>query len=451
MKRPFGITPVLASGALLLVGWYIAIAVIAPPYLLRVIQRVTGGRLQVERVHISPLLRVTLTGVRSETNSLQAGLSIQRVTFTPRWISPRSKRFWLTAVRFDRPVMRVMRTSTDTIVWPELSWPARTASHASWHVEIGSVTIVDGTAEWIDETPTTPFHGALDHVSFEAGGVTLPWRDSQLTFAIRGLITGHGGHGAPAYCSGWLELGPKDFQITCQLEPLPLIAFDPYCHGPTELRVYTITLRSTSQWEGASNELTGRIQLELNNLSEGDLSIRGRTIADIKRLIASEDPRMRGELTLSGPVDDPGRWSAEFLPGDTMVQQLIKRLLNRGVEMVKVPFLGRKLPVNIAPGSEAKMTDIEMASREVQEALELLTASEIEATPPAPELVPPMEEPVLPTEQGAPAAAPPAAPAEQPAAASTEMPAAPETAPAPTAPPPDVQPQAPTSPPPAAR
>ncbi|PIQ83241.1 MAG: hypothetical protein COV75_08520 [Candidatus Omnitrophica bacterium CG11_big_fil_rev_8_21_14_0_20_63_9] len=459
MKRPLGLTPILIICLLIIGAWLAIVGAVLPPYVRLVLQRATAGHMYVDRLTISPFLQVTLTGVRYTSNTPEAGVSVQRVVLTPGWISPGSKHLTIASLRVERPVVRAMRTGANTVIWPQLTWPTPLSESSRWRVHIESLQIIDGVAEWIDEAPSPAFHGALDHISFEAGGFRWPWQQSQLNFAIRGLITGHQGQAATAYCSGWADLGPRDFQITCQLEPLPLAAFDPYFHGPTELRVYTTTLKSTSQWSGSLNELTGRVQLELAHLSEGDLSVRGRTIADIKRLIASDDPRIRGEITVSGPADNPSQWSAEFLPGDPVVQQLIKRLLSRGVEMVKVPFLGGKLPVNIAPGSEAKMTDIEAASREVQEALELLTAPDIE--PPPVEPVLPTEETVPPTEQGASAAEPPAPPAaEEPAPPAAETPtpsaeptppAEPEVAPALPAPPAEVQPPASSSPPPATR
>ena len=147
-----------------------------------------------------------------------------------------------------------------------------------------------------------------------------------------------------------------------------------------KVRPYEAALKATGQWTAKSNELNGRTRLELEQLSEGDLSIRGSTVLDIKKLIAGGEPRLSGELTFTGPLDRSDEWQVSFVPGDARVQGLLRPLLNRGIGMVRVPFWGRKVAVNIGPATEAMMTLIEAASKEIEEALEILAVPLPETT-----------------------------------------------------------------------
>jgi hypothetical protein len=334
-------------------------------------------------------------------------------------------------VTIDRPSLRLTRTAAGTLLWPSLppNVVAAGTPHAppsslgarplpaSWRIRAESLRVLDGAIELVDERPATPFRGMLDHLSFDVGPVMVPLAGSpRLTFAVRANVVGAGGHAAPLYCSGWVEFTEQDLQASCKLDPLPLAAFEPYLRGSPEVRVYDTTLALTSQWSARANALTGRVQLELANLREGDLSVNGRTIVDVKQLISSADPRLTAELSVYGPLNEPGQWHAQFLPGNEAVQGLVDRLLEHGVRVVRLPFWNGHLPARISPASEATMTDIEATAKEIREALQILVVpmpedvapaapapaapADVEAAPPAP-----------PTEPAAPAPAPSASPA----------------------------------------
>ena len=411
MKRPnFWLRGLLLVSALVMAAQYAALAWLAPHYILRMLEHALGGQLIATEAWWTFPSTMTLTDLRLAQNTPEASVSVQRVVMRLRWISLAQRTLEFDTVEVERPLVRIKRTQARTFVWPTLSVPAQpqpsllpaTGAHRSlWRVRVNSVKVDDGTMEFIDEHPAVPFHGLLDHISFIIGPITIPQEEAQVSFAIRGELVGDAGHAAPAYCSGWVAPARQDLEASCQLEPIALAAFEPYYHGPAELRVYTTTLRSTSQWSSRANDLKSRIQLELGQLSEGDLSVRGRTILDVKKLTAGQlQPRLGGELTLTGPLNTPSAWHAAFVPGDDPVQQLIARLLDRGVELIKIPFFGGKVHIALNSASKAVMTDIEAASREVQEALEILVFPAAEPAPKpteAVEAVPSSEPPPMPT------------------------------------------------------
>ena len=383
---------------LLAVGEYVALTWMAPHYVVRLVERAANGSLMVDDAHLTFPLTTTLSGLHLVSSTPQSTLSIQRVVMRPQWLFLPTRTLWVRTVRIEQPLLHLTRTKNGTMLWPSLPVPEVTGVTSSdaappahikpssvglWRLQIQSLQVEDGVIEFIDESPTVPFHGVLHHVSLVVGPVALPLGDTQMSFAFRGEFIGHGGIAAPLYCSGWWNVAARDVQASCQLEPLGLAALEPYYQtaGRVQVRVYESTVRSTSQWIAKANQLDGRIQFELGNLTEGDLSVRGMTVVDVKRLTSGEPPRLSAELKISGPLDTPSVWRSEFIPGDARVQQLLKPLLDRGVEMIKIPLWGRKMGVSITPATEAAITSVEEASKKVQEDLAIL-ATPIPAVPP---------------------------------------------------------------------
>ena len=417
----------LLIGLLLVAGGYTVLLWVVPHYVTRALEQALGGEVVVGGARLSFPLTTTLTDVRLARNTAESTLSIQRVVIRPQGISLSTRTLLVDALEIEQPFIRLTRRTSGAWVHPMVPQPvAIKAKLPAWALHIDSIKVVDGVIELVDEQLATPFHGVLDHASFVIGPVTVPAAQEGMSFAVRARIVGSAGHTAPLYCSGWLDLTVKDLQASCRLEPLALAAFDPYYEGRTQFRVYTTELQSTSQWWARSNQFGARVQLELVNAGEGDLSIRGRTIVDFKKLTAGAEHRLSGEVSLSGLLDDPRDWHAEFLPGDDQVQQLVTRLLEHRVQIIKIPVPGGPLRVSIAPAGQLTITDVESASREVEEALEILALPPIPAEPAIPQPALSVEAPVEPLAPAAPsegsAPTPPAATPEPGATVSAPSP-----------------------------
>ena len=404
MKRPnTWLRWLLVVCVVLGLGECVALTVFAPRHVIRAVERAAGGELSIGRARLSFPFTTRLNELRLITNTAEAGLTIQRAVIRPRWLSLPQRTLWVDSLEIDRPFLRLTRTKDGTIRWPSLP---QTAS-SSWRIRLGSLRIIEGIVDFIDRKPASPFRAALAHVSIDLGPVILPQSGAQMTFAVRGEVAGAQGSVAPVYCSGWVDPAAKNLEASCRLEPLALAALEPYSHGPSEVRVFGTTIKLTSQWLAKANDFKGRIQFELGNLRDGGLSVKGRTIIDARSFTAEQEARTGGEITVTGPLDNPSEWHAAFLPGDEQAQQLVKRLLDRGVEVIKVPLWGTSMRVSLAPASKAAMTDIEATSKEVQEALEVLAvpeptapteppASEASPMPPETSTPPPGELPAVP-------------------------------------------------------
>ena len=255
-----------------------------------------------------------------------------------------------------------------------------------------TIRIVDGTLEFVDEKTAQPFRAALTELSFVGGPLTLPSGSPRLSLAVQGRFVGHQGHAAPVYCSGWVNPAPRNFEISCQLEPLPLAAFEPYYRGPLQVRVYDATLSVTAKFTARANELQGRAQLEIGNLSEADLSFLGKTIADVKTLAGGANRSLAAEVQLSGPLDQPAAWKVQFAAGNEIVQSMLRPLFNRGIENVKIKVGQQTIQVGLTPASEAATSSMQEASKTIEESLKILApAPEPVTTDDSPPASPPAQ------------------------------------------------------------
>lgn len=405
MKRPGSwLRTLLLLLVLCLLSAYALLNLWVPQYVEETLARISGMRVTLGQVTGSLPLTVVLRRLGLKSNTPEAALTVQQVLIQPAGYALSSKTLAVGRIRIEQPVFRLTRTNAGTTLWPELAVASDIGVRiaGAWavphtylsprivqRIRIESLEVLNGTVDFIDQSHAVPFHGAIDHLSLVVGPLVMPHDGSQVSFAARGELLGAAGHAAPIYCSGWFDPAAKDLQASCQMDPLALAAFEPYySHGP-QVRPYGVTVKATSEWMAKANQMDAHIQVELNNLAEGDLSIHGRTIIDVKKMTQGREPRLRGELHVEGPLDDTSRWHTSFVPGDEPVQELIGKLLERGIEIVRLPLFWRKISVGIAPASAATIQGIEAASKEIREALEMLTAPipglAPEAAPPSPE------------------------------------------------------------------
>ena len=423
MKRPRVWLRVLVWGcALLFSAQYVVLTLFAPRYVLGIVQYAAGGELVAERARLLFPLTTTLNGLHFLDNTPASSFQIQQATIRPLWFSAPSKTIRLSAVEIEQPTMRLTRTASGRMVWPALPQSVKTGKAAStsrkvfaaampvpsfWQINIDAIKVTEGVIELVDERTAPPFHGMIDHLSFVAGPVTMPFeRMRETSIALRAELVGPGGRQAPFYCSGWMDFSAGDLQASCKVDPIELAAFRPSADGAHEGRVSTATLTATSQWSARAHHLHAKVQLVFDRLEESDFSYRGRTILDMKQLAGAGGLRLSGELQLTGSLDHPADWRAEFLPGDEQMQRLVKRLLSRQVEVVRVPIGFGSLSVNLTPSSQSTMTGIEAASREIDEALEILIVPSPEESPNLPSGRPSLTEPSPPKPSVAPVAPP---------------------------------------------
>jgi len=358
-----------------------------PSRLLRVLKRTMGQTFRIGGVRLDFPFSLVLVdvGLRTGTPDLIAGS--RQVVVVPRWISWPNKTVWLSAIKYEGLTIRCRRNWEGKLEVPRppappapsptpAAAPAAAPPEAPWTVIADTVQVVNGTLEFVDEKTPEPFRAALTEVSLMGGPLTLPYGSPRLSLAVQGRFVGHHGHAAPVYCSGWANLEPRNFEISCRLEPLPLAAFEPYYRGPIQVRVYDATVKATAKFTAKANELDGRAQVEIGNLSEADLSFLGKTIADIKKLAGEGDRSLAAEVQLSGPVDQPAAWKVQFVAGNEIVQSMLRPLFSRGIENVKIKVGQQTIQVGLTPASEEGKSSMQEASKTVEESLKLLAPEE---------------------------------------------------------------------------
>ena len=389
MKRPTPLSFWILSFLIASVVGYLSLTGLIPQVMLYVVQKALGRVVTVESAKLLFPFTLELKKVLLRVPGGPVEASIQRMVLRPQSIFWAKRMFWFHTVEIEKPVWRVVRTKEG--MWLGSDWflPASSNServetgqvflrpHWSlglWHIGIMRLSMIEGAIEFIGERPANPFHGLMDHLAIEMGTVTLPSLDSRMTFAIHAQLVAHEGYGAPVYCSGWLDVPGRDLEALCRLEPLALMAFEPYYAGAVQLRVYGTTVESTGRWTARANALEGQLQWVLGNLTEGDLSIRGKTILDVKKLSRMPLPlQLSWQLTMAGLLDHPDELQMTVVPGSSLAQQLMDRWVQHGVHRITFPFFGHPLNIHLAAGSDGMISDVQATSKQVLEALEILT------------------------------------------------------------------------------
>ena len=392
---------------------YALLTLFFPQYAVRIIERLTGGQVTVELAKVSPQLTTLLTGLRATQNSPESAFSIEQIVARPRqlWLVPRLLE--IASIAVEPPFTRFTRTQAGTSRWPRMAAQAvapalsREKQPASrlkqfvnwlrsrWRLKVSTVRFSNGTIEFIDQQPAMPFHLALENITASLGPITFPDDGNPVSFAVRGLLTGYQGRSAPVYCSGWVARKQGNMAFSCQMEPLALSIFDSYFQEYPVIRVYSATVASTGKWSAKANQLDARIRLEMDHLDEGDISVRGHTIFNIKRLAKEGERQLIAEVKLSGQLQDIASWQGEFIPGNAAAENLAEQLLERKIKILQMPVGSHHVGLHVASASEAVIQDGEATSKSVSEALELLAqpvAAEPETVPPAAaasEVVPP--------------------------------------------------------------
>lgn len=419
--------------AYLLGHWTMSHAI--PALLERGLRMVAGDALTVGSIRLALPFRVVLSRVSWTPPAPWTAASSEKIVIVPQWISWSRRKIGVARLEIDTPRLRVRRTPAGELTWPfaadasadilpdtalssdtaPVAAPSVPAAPVEWSLRVETVEISDGTLEFVDDRHA--FRGELNRVSFIAGPVTLPLHGDRFSIAVQGRVAGAEAREAPIYCSGWVHLDHHDMDLSCKLEPLPLAAFEPYYEGPLK-RVKDATFTVTSHVTAKDNVLDGKAQLAIANVSEQDLSVVGRTLADLRK-VEGEERTLTGELQLSGPMDDPPQWKLQLVPGNEIVQKLIGSLLARRIDAIPFKMGEQLINVELPVETEATQSTIEEASKTVQETLELI----------APTLPPPVvEDEAAVAPEGAPAETVTAAPA---ALAETADVAAPEAGPAP--------------------
>lgn len=406
MKRPWSWRRWLLMGcAILVVVEYGTLTVIAPHYILDTLQHVVGGDLRVGKARLALPLTTILHELYYTPSTPQSTLRAKQIIIKPRWAPSASGEVQIQSLRVEQPFVRISRTEAGTLLWPHPNLPASVSSlperagemrllgwqlKGALRVRIESLRVVDGTLEWIDESQPTPVHLVLEHISFELGPLTVPFTGAAVSTALRAAVVGPTGDPSPLYCSGWLSAASRNMDVSCRLDPMPLSIFEPYFQRRPVIRFYGSTLKTDTRWIAQGNQLTGRMQLELGRLTEGDISVRGITIIDARQLAGDDpDPKLTGELNFQGPLDTLDEWRGRFLPTNVPAQRLVDQLLERKIKALKIPLGPKALHAQLVLGHDAQPSDSEGLTKEITEALELLASPVV---PPEPPILPPAEE-----------------------------------------------------------
>jgi len=435
---------------------YLLLILVVPQWLAGQITDASEGRLTIRQITVQIPLSLVFSGVEIATEP-GIRLSSERVVLTPRGVSWAERLIRFKTLELYHPHLQCQRLSSGAVRWPDVSIISQTIqralgpSHApsvlassptGWRVRLDTVRVVDGILDYVDEHAPQPFRGALTNVSVVGGPVIMPVVDQPVSLAIQTTLVGHAQHTATLYCSGWVNAPRRDVNMSCQMDPLRLAAFDPYYKGSWQVRVYNATLKLSGTLVSKNNALEGRAQMEIGNLSDADLSMLGDATH-------RADAVLTGEVQWSGPLDQPAQWSWQLVPGNDIVQRLLRPLLNRGL---RIRVGTQTIPVGLTPADELTMSAIEAGKKQVEENLRIIAPAPVEGSAVTPEASATPTPTPTPSAEPTPTPSPlePSPPVETPASSmpksSSQAPAeAPGGAPASVTPTPSATPVAPSS------
>lgn len=429
MRRPHSIVKLIllsATGVLLIA--YAVVSSLAPVWVYDSLQRIPGQPLTIGKLRVAFPATLVLSDVRLVDQQPGTLINASEIAISPLWLSWERRTLWLRKLRVRGLTLQARRTAQGTMLQPvpDMLVPSvqpaegaadtgvvMSAKWTPWRMVIQTLEIQDSAIEFVDQKNTRPFQGSATRIFLVGGPVSMPFEGQPLTFAVQGVLKGASDHAAPWYCSGWVNVQQRRVDVSCQLEPLRMAAFEPYYQKPLPQKLYDARLSARGRLVMKHNEVSGRIQFEIDNFSEADLESLGKAGDSIRKLAGEGQRTLSGELQLAGALDKWSEWRWQLVPGNELVQQLMSPVVGRGIEFIKVRIGSVVVPVGLVPATDATKADSEAAKQEVQDALSVI-APGAPGAPPVAVTMPVPTAPDTPAD-GLPVAPPPA-PAPAPAA-----------------------------------
>ena len=402
MRRRFARVRLFLELLLLLVLLpYAVLIYVFPSWAMRSLRDVAGARLSIGSIRLAPPCTIILTDVWLDKPTPGCAISSHRIVLQPVGISWRHRTILIRELKYEDLRLQFTRTREGTVVWPTMDWTSAETSSAAtpapgppahrtteerasdWQWLIDRILIDRGTITFVDAELPEPFRGSLTDITLAAGPISFPLDPSRMSLAVQGLVVGHQDLEAPLSCSGWIGGDTASFDLACQLEALQLAAFLPYYPPRWQERLERATVKATSHLLAKDSQLEGRIQLQIGDLTDADLTFGRRRLIESQ---AAEEPFERvlvGELEIAGAVDRPAEWRISLAPGNDIARRLVRPLLARGRRRVPIQLGGQAVSVALTPATEAVMVSIEAAASAVREALTVLIPPEPEPAPAA--------------------------------------------------------------------
>ena len=282
-----------------------------------------------------------------------------------------------------------------TTVPEHTAMPPQTGPILQRFVKLGKLVvrrldIYNGTVQFEDHAASQPINVRIQGLRLVIRAMPTPQHFWAAHFWAEGkLRVRPDGRESPFRVSGWVDPVTKDLEAKFHLADVELAPLEPYYQGRvTKVRAYEgrLTLQGTAS--ARANDLTIACQATLSNLTQGGISVLGRTIADVGGALNAAQGALDADFLVRGALDDPAHWKYQLGPNQA---PLILFFL---------PFMQR----------EGETTVIKIGHTE----LDVGSAVQQWLGPNAPVATPPTVNAETPASEAAPQ--PPAAPAAEPSA-----------------------------------
>ncbi len=426
-----------AIGALLILVWWGGTQAVGRSVVGH-LRRLLPGVTSVGRITLTFPPGIALQHVRwQDAITAEPILRAHRIVLQPSWGALLMGRLFLTSLTIRGAELHVVRNPDkrwNVMLNPQSSSWARLQDAILRHFlregRLGAqrVRLLNGVIVIEDQAVRPPVTLRMEHVTLRVWASPLPPRLWRTRFSIEGILRAQPeGPPSPFRLVGWLDPLARDLEATFHIGEVELKPLHPYYQGKvTSVHAYAGRLTLQGEAKAKQNELTATCHLTLSNLTQGDISILGRTIVDVGNSLQGTQGTLASEILVRGPLDQPAQWRYELGPNQAPLILLFLPLMELSGQATVIKIGPTELDVGSAVqqwlGSSAPVPQPGAVNGRPQEAT---------SSPP-----PPPVAGVLPTtpsesKETTPQPPPPAAPVESQGEATPALPAQPLPSPTP--------------------
>ena len=316
-------------------------------------QQALPGVTTIERVTALPW-RLALRHVRWNVSAVAAEpvLEARRIILQPSMSAILIGRLIFSRVTIGDLVITLTRTAKGS--WnfsaatpPHSATPSRATGVVRRFLSQGKLLvrrleIVRGSVRFEDRAENPPIAMRIQDLRLVIQAMPMP----QHLWAVRVFAEGKlrvrpDGRESPFRVTGWFDPVAKDVEAKFQVNDVELGPLEPYYQGRiTKVRAYEgrLTLQGTA--DALANHLTIKCQAIFSHLTQGGISVLGRTIADVGGALNAVQGALTTEFVIHGPLDNPIQWTYQLGPNQAPLILLF------------LPFMkpnGEKTVIDIGP------------------------------------------------------------------------------------------------------
>ncbi len=260
------------------------------------------------------------------------------------------KRLVIRNVVLEQPRVTVHRDADGRWNLPPLRRPSAASSVAGravpaakprWSIAVLAAHVKQGVLVLDDQRIRDGFHGEVVDWDLAVRQPLMPWHGWRTQVETRGTAVLRAGHStAPLALTGWVDLQAKDLDGTLTVKDFDIGAVEHYINqGRLTLRFYQAQASMTARLKAVRGDFTADCQTTLTNLTDGEVSIKGVRVLDVKDAVGGPDRIVHLHIVLRGPLQRPRAWRPRFIPTGEQTIKLLRPLFEGRKETIILKVL----------------------------------------------------------------------------------------------------------------